>query len=231
MSLAATLQGAAASRSQSWWLLSRLVLAAPDEALLLALARFFSDAAGGLGPELSPAVTAFADQARRLATTGADVEIAVEHARLFSGLSAKEGLPPVESAMREGRMLGGAAAAVAFAYAQAGFPDPLPEAGPPDHAAAELRFLALCCHAESQAWGEGDMRAASGWLVREREFLERHLADWFPAFCETAAPRAKLPLYSTGLALLATACRLDLEDVREMLAQVDRETALPQSLA
>ena len=229
MSLAATLAGAATARSQAYWLLSRLLLKPPDEPLIRELGDFFSSVAGGLGPELTPSVDDFAACARGLAGQAVDTGIAVDFTRLVSGLNPREGPPPVESAIREGRALGEAATAVAVAYAEAGFPEPLQEAGPPDHAATGLRFMALCSHAESQAWSAGDIGAGGDWLTRERAFLADHLVAWLPAFCDAAANRAAEPLYSTGFRLIAAMLPADLDDVREMIAQVDRETALPSA--
>ena len=227
MSLAATLAGAAAARSQAYWLLSRLLLEPPDEPFIRELGEFFSAAAGGPAPELAAAARDLAASARGLAERPLDAEIAVDFTRLVAGLFPHEGLPPVESAVREGRVLGESAAAVAVSYAEAGFPEPLAEAGPPDHAATGLRFMALCCHAEAQAWNARDVRSGSQWLVRERAFLADHLAAWLPGFCEAAARRAVTPLYSAGFRLLSAMIAADLDDVREMIAQADREAALP----
>ena len=223
VSLAAALAGAAAARSQAYWLLSRFIDSPPDAALVRGISDFFSAAAGGMGPELAGGVEAFAASARGLAGAAIGDELAVEHTRLFAGLSAKEGMPPIESAIREGRMLGGAASSVAIAYAQAGFPEPLPGAVAPDHAATELRFLALCCHAESQAWATGDVAEGAAWLARERDFLEAHAAAWLPGYCESAGTRASHAFFSTGLRVIASMLPVDLDDVGEMLARAERE--------
>jgi TorA maturation chaperone TorD len=223
VSLAATLAGAAAARSQAYWLLSRFIEIPPDAELVQGISDFFSAAAGGMGPELAGEVEDFAANARGLANAAMVDGIAVEHTRLFAGLSAKEGMPPIESAIREGRMLGGAASAVAIAYAEAGFPEPLSGAIAPDHAAAQLRFLSLCCHSESRAWTAGDVADGAAWLARERDFLEAHPVAWLPGYCDAAAGRASHPFFSSGLRVIATMLPVDLGDVREMLARAERE--------
>jgi len=128
-----------------------------------------------------------------------------------------DGAPPIESVAREGRLLGDATAAVSAAYAEAGFPEPLPEAGPPDHLATELRFLALCCHEEAAAWGRTDEREALEWLERERAFLDTHLLAWAPAYCAAAAKRAAESYYAALARLVGQACALDREDVTAIL--------------
>ena len=229
MTLAATLGSAAAARSQAWWLLSRFLLKAPDEAFIRDLGAFLAAAAERAPESLAPHLGELLSCVRMLDGKAIPVEVAVDYTRLISGVYRKEGMPPVESAVRQGRTLGDAGAATSIAYAQAGFPDPCPEAGPPDHAATGLRFLALCCHAESQAWQAGDLAAGSAWLQRERNFLQDHVITWLPDYCDSAAARAATPLYSSGLRLVAATCRADLDDVMAMLAEVDLETALPQT--
>lgn len=228
MSLAATLAGAAAARSQAYWLLSRFLESPPDAALVRGISDFFSAAAGGMGPELAVEVDEFAASARGLATARIGDELAVEHTRLFAGLSPAHGPPPIESAVREGRALGAAASAVAIAYAESGFPDPIPGIASADHAAAQLRFLALCCHEESRAWEAGDIGAGAAWLARERDFLAAHPASWLPGYCEEAATRATRSFHASGLRVIAAMLPLDLADVGEMLVNVEREmTARP----
>ena len=121
---------------------------------------------------------------------------------------------------REGRLLGDTTAAVSVAYAEAGFPEPLPEAGPADHLATELRFLALCCHEEALAWERVDSAAAIAWLERERAFLDDHVLAWAPAYCMSLASRSKESCYEALARFIAEACALDREELAVILQRV-----------
>lgn len=231
MNSAATLADAASARSQAYWLFSRLLLAPPDAALVGEFSAVFSAAAREVGTALAPHAEAFAAAARDLAGKPLPLALGVEFTQLFGAIRKENGPPPVEAIVREGRTLGAAVSAVAIAYSEAGFPDPLPEAGPPDHAAAELRFLALCCHAEFLAWRDGDLEAGGQWLQREQQFLANHAGAWLPGYCDDAQARACLPLYRAGLHLLAAVLRVELEDVAQMLERVEAMTAPAQDRA
>lgn len=219
MNVAEAFGAAAQARSQSWWLMARFMQGAPDAGWIESAASFYSNAAGAVGPELASRVAAFAADLRALRGE-ADLEaLAVEHTRLFSGLTERHGPPAVESAVREGRMLGRSSAAAAIAYAEAGLPELAANATAPDDAATELRFVALCAHEEGRAWGEARREDARRWLERQRDFLQQHVEPWIPAYCEARAQAASLPLYRDGLALLAALCRADLEDVVSLLEE------------
>ena len=221
MSDAASLEGGAARRAQGYFLFSRLIMERPTAGLLEEIAALPAPAeeGGASAKELS--------ELRRMAAGSAHyperiTALAVEFTRLLGGLSERGGAPPIESVVREHRLLGDAAAAVAVAYADAGFPDPLPEAGPPDHLATELRFLALCCYEEAEAWKRADDAVALAWLERVCAFLNDHVAAWVPAYCVELAKRAHGGLYAVVARLIARACMLDLEDATAILRDANR---------
>lgn len=223
MSDAASLQGVAARRAQSYFLLSRLVHKQPTADLLGELA------AAPVPTQMEEALAADWVELRQAAARGAGdpeqlTNLAVEFTRLFGGLSERDGAPPIESVARERKLLGDATAAVSAAYAEAGFPEPLPEAGPPDHLATELRFLALCCYEEAEARRHGDTGAALAWLERERAFLDEHMLTWAPAYCAALATRAAGSYFAALARLVAEACTLDREDVAAILRDANRAT-------
>jgi TorA maturation chaperone TorD len=221
VSHAASLQGGAARRAQNYFLLSRLIHEPPASGLLDEIAALPAlageDAALALGlAELRQAAAGSARDPERI------IALAVDFTRLLGGLSERGGAPPIESVARESRLLGDAAAAVAVAYAGAGFPEPLPEAGPPDHLATELRFLALCCYEEAEAWKREDRAAALAWLDRESTFLNDHLGAWAPDYCQQLAQRARDGYYAIVARLIARACALDREGLTAILHDANR---------
>lgn len=216
MSGAGGYAASAAIRSHSWWLLARFLQEPPRRDWIEAAADFYAAAARQLDPELAPVVSAFAASLQAL---GADADLeplAVEHTRLFAGLRQDFGPPAIESAVREGRMLGDSTAAAAIAYAEAGLPGVATEGSPPDHAATELRFLALCAHEEARAWAEDRERDAQAWLRRQRGFVERRVARWLPDYCEDRARVSTVPCLRDGLLALAALCRADREDLQAL---------------
>jgi TorA maturation chaperone TorD len=117
---------------------------------------------------------------------------------------------------REDKLPGEATIAVSAAYAEAGFEPPVPEAGPADHLGAELRFLALLCHRELEAWRVGDLASAAAWVERERAFLDDHVLQWVPQHCERLLALAEAPYHRAMFTLIARACLIDRDDVEEL---------------
>lgn len=210
---AATLAEIAGRRGRTYWLLASAFAEAPGRALFRELA-----AALGAADPVEPLATetaAFAD-ALHAASRMDDVSdvLAVEFTRLFGGISESYGaMPPFESAVRTAQWGGDIALAVVAAYGDADIAPPLPDASPPDHLAAELRFLAIACHREGEAWRAEDTRTAMDWLRRERDFLDQHVLRWVPGYCRKVAELAKTPFYGALLALTPRACELDREDI------------------
>lgn len=219
----AALAESAARRSRTFWLLARLVLERPGAALLAELDSTLPPAAEAGAP-----TEPLADEVGRL---GAAVRAAlgdpkalealeVDYTRLFAGVGKRYGAPaPFESVALESRLMGDTTFAVEAAYREAGFDAPVPEAGPPDHLGAELRFLSLACYREMEMWQAGDRAAAAGWVERERRFLDEHLLAWVPRHCERLAPIAGTPFYRAAVSLIGRACLVDREDVTLLLDQ------------
>jgi len=214
----------AARRSRTYWLLSRLVLEKPGAALLAELDATLPAPAEAAAEDDE----ALADEVGRLGIAvraalgdpGALEALAVDHTRLFAGIDKGSGTQaPFESVVLESRLMGDATLAVEMAYDAAGFAAPAPEAGPPDHIGAELRFLALACHQEMEAWQAGDRAAAAACVGREQRFLDEHLLAWVPQHCERLAQAAQTPFYRAAASLIGRACVVDREDVTLLLEQ------------
>ena len=217
---AATLAGTAGRRGRTYWLLAQGFAEAPSSAL-------FGELITALGPvnpdeTLATETTAYADALQSaLSMEDASNVLAIEFTRLFGGISESYGaLPPFESVVRTGQWGGDTALAVVAAYGDADIAPPLPDASPPDHLAAELRFLAIACHREGEAWQAEDTGTAMDWLRRERDFLDRHVLRWVPEYCRQVAEIAETPFYRALLALTPRACELDREDIDVIVESV-----------
>ncbi|MDP3512930.1 MAG: molecular chaperone TorD family protein [Sulfuritalea sp.] len=220
MSSTATLADVAGRRGRTYWLLARGFAEAPGSVLLGELIT----ALGPVNPAepLAAETAAFADALHSaLSADAASDALAIEFTRLFGGISESYGgPPPFESVVRSGNWGGDIALAVVAAYADAEIVPPLPDASPPDHLAAELRFLAIACHREGQAWQADDTQAAMDWVGRERDFLDQHVLRWVPEYCRQAAGMAETPFYRALLALTPRACELDREDIDAIFESV-----------
>jgi TorA maturation chaperone TorD len=198
------LAASAEDRSRFFWWLAEWFLGPPQRDRLASLAA--GDAAATPPQdELEAAWQALSRAVPDPDTMSLD-EIGAEYTRLFSGI--QEGLgppPPFESVWREDRLMGEATVAVIEDYAQAGFADIEPEAGPQDHLAVELKFLALLALREAQAWRDGDSAGAENRQARQRDFLEKHLGVWVPPWAETIKTQARLPLFAALAALTQAA--------------------------
>ncbi len=214
----AALADTAQRRSRSYWLLSRLVLEAPNAAFLAELGGALDAAPRNAGVPLeheTMALSTAVNEAR--ADPGAPLAIDVERTRLLAGLTRAHGAPPpYESVFLEDKLPGEATIAVSAAYSEAGFKPPVPEAGPADHLGAELRFLALLCHREFEAWQVGERAAAAAWVERERAFLDDHVLQWVPQHCERLLALAEAPYHRAMFTLIARACLIDRDDVEEL---------------
>lgn len=206
-----------------YWLLARLVLERPDAALLADLNSTLS-----LAQETGANDEPLADEVGRLSAAvraargdpNALEALQVDHTRLFGAIAKRQDLPaPFESVALESRLMGDSTLAVEAAYRDAGFDAPVPEAGPPDHLGAELRFLSLASYREMEAWQAGDRAAAAGWVERERRFLDEHLLAWVPRHCEGLAKTAQTAFYRATASLIGRACLLDREDVALLVEQ------------
>lgn len=215
------LRALAEDRSKLYWLLSGFFLDPPTVDSLQALHSQLSggtreplDAANPLLAELQAILEAASDL-DRLAT-----ELGVEYTRLFHGLKEGVGLPPpYESVHRESRLMGAATAAVAGAYADAGYGEIHAPAGPQDHLGVELRFLSLLCFDESRFWDGDNFSAAHSSWSRQWNFLTRHVLAWIPAYCDALERVSAVDYYRTIAGLTRNGLQHDHQVLLELREQ------------
>jgi TorA maturation chaperone TorD len=178
-----------------YWMLADVALTPPDGAFVERLQR---------------SLTAPLREALPQSSDAAGIErMAVDYTRLFAGLRAGYGLaPPLESLHEDSPDAPGLAAALQERYADAGFE--LCETGTaPDHLGVELRFVALLCYLEMQAWQSGRAAEAERLNERQREFLHDHLGRWAPERWRVTAAEAEHPFYRLAAGLAAESFRED----------------------
>jgi TorA maturation chaperone TorD len=67
--------------------------------------------------------------------------------------------------------------------------------GLPDHVSVELEFMRKLTEWEAEKWDQRNRQRAEYCIDVQRKFLERHLLNWLPRFCEVVMQRAELPFY------------------------------------
>jgi TorA maturation chaperone TorD len=181
------LAASAARRSALYWMLSEILLTCPDERFIARLRQLIG--AGAAPSSADAGEQAFAKMAAALPDASQAEDLAVEYTRLFGAVSPSYGPPPpYESAHLRSSGPGDIAGTIDGVYAGAGLA-PQSEGVPPDHLGTQLKFLALLCHAEREAWtGGANARALQR---QEYDFLSQHVMAWVPGYLE--ALRASTP--------------------------------------
>lgn len=214
----------AEDRSRFFWWLATWFLSPPNHDSLATLPTTVEDAMPA--DALDGAWLAVARAATDPATASLD-EVGSEYARLFGGIHQDAAPPPpYESVWREDRLIGESTVAVIASYARAGFADIDPDAGPQDHIAVELKFIALLALREAEARNANDDAEARRRLTQQREFIDSHLTVWAPRWANAVAEASRAPLYA-ALAGLVTA---GIEQTRAELAQARQVIPIKQAI-
>ena len=126
-------------------------------------------------------------------------DLAVEYARLFIGpgkhISPHESVHHKREDGRWGQLWGPSTAEVKKIIESAGLSYQSEYTGLPDHISVELEFMQQVTLAEEKAWEDGDKDQALACLENEKKFIEKHLAEWIPDFCDKVINGAESPFY------------------------------------
>lgn len=143
--------------------------------------------------------------------------LAVEHARLFL-LPATQTCPfqsyhevTQAAAQDEGFRASpaGTAAAVQRVYRSWGLCPEEQTEEVSDHAATELRFMAMLVAIEGRVRANGAGGPLCAVLSAEADFLDQHILNWFPAWTALVQARARLPFYPALVHLLMRFLEMD----------------------
>lgn len=218
----AAFQSVAARRSALYWLLAEFFLTCPSQTLVERLRKDLAGLAGNAAVDpLAAGLAAVRDALPEPADAAAVEQLAIEHTRLFGGISPRHGLsPPYESVQRETAAAAELAAAVSACYSDAGLAAIDPSV-PPDHLGVELRFMALLCHDEMQEWQRDDAGKAVQSLGRQRDFLDDHVLQWVPGYLRLVQTQAQHAFFRGVATLALDAVPADRALLEEMLAEFD----------
>jgi len=125
-------------------------------------------------------------------------QLAVEYTRLFIGPGPH--VSPHESvhAPDGSNLLNSERTAMVRRFiAAAGFEFEPSYSGYPDHISTEFEFMEALIGCQLASLDEGNSEETDTSLMLQREFADRHLSKWLPAFCDRVAEQAELPLYAS----------------------------------
>jgi len=88
----------------------------------------------------------------------------------------------------------------------------------PDHAATELRFMAMLVALERQVRAAGDDGLLAATLHAQADFLDEHILAWFPAWMATVQARARLPYYRSLVEVLLRFLEVDRNTLESIVA-------------
>jgi TorA maturation chaperone TorD len=144
-------------------------------------------------------------------------ELALEYTRLFVG-PGKHISPHGSVYMSgEGGSLWGVSTAAAKRFIESVGAEFRPEYhGLPDHISVELEFMQQLTRAEAQAYQRHDQAAAAQFLSIEKEFIQKHLATWVPAFCDRVIGEADSSFYREMAKLTRNFVLADKEEVEKL---------------
>jgi putative dimethyl sulfoxide reductase chaperone len=211
----AALASVARQRSQTYWWLSELFLAAPDAA---GVARLREHAAQVSNGDDDVALIARVREMAAALTHASPKTLAVEHARLFAGLGESYGpAPPFESMHAGVPVQAESLPSIVDAYRAAGFDRIDVPAVPQDHLAVELRFMALLAAQESAARDTRDGEQVRALLTHQQRFLDDHLLSWVPAYCERIAVATREQFFAAVAHMTAETLALDRDNLDDLI--------------
>ena len=182
----------ATARSQVYGLLAAIFRAEPTGAFLKEIrGPRFSGVFAGLGVNLG-------EEFYKKPEAEILEELAVEFTRLFIGPAAH--ISPHESIFTnldggEGEHWGPKTVEVKKFIETTGLDYEPGYAGLPDHVSVELEFLQRLAEWEAGKWSGGDAESARGCQSVQKKFIDEHLIEWVPEFCDEIIEKAELPFY------------------------------------
>ena len=144
-------------------------------------------------------------------------KLAVEYAGLFLG-PAKH-ISPHESLHHErgdgdwGKLWGKDTVLVKNFIETAGLEYKSEFTGMPDHISVELEFMHRAAEREAQAWEKNESDGALYCLKMEKKFIDEHIAEWIPAFCDKIIAQAELSFYREIAKLTKSFIELEKEEI------------------
>lgn len=154
-------------------------------------------------------------------------DLAVEYTRLFLGPGKH--ISPHESIYHErgdgdwGNLWGADTVAVKKFIETAGLGYKTEYTGLPDHISVEFEFMGEVIKREAEAWKDNDREGAAYCLKIQKQFIEKHLGAWVPAFCEKVVEHAELSFYREIAKLTDNFLKNESKEIEKSLKQAEEK--------
>ncbi len=146
-------------------------------------------------------------------------DLAVEYTRLFLGpgkhISPHESVHHQREDGQWGELWGASTVEVKKFIEATGLSYTDDYKGMPDHISVEFEFMQQLIQREEQAWKEADADKATACRQIEKKFVEEHLINWIPAFCEMVIQEAESPFYHAMAALTRSFIEFEMEEMKK----------------
>ncbi len=128
----------------------------------------------------------FANTARAAEPQELENQLATEYAHLFLNAGDEPHVHPYESVYTSADhlLMQEARDKVVEVYRSEGLDRAVDFKKPEDHIAVELEFMAHLCRMAAQELEAGERTKARALTAKQRNFLETHLLNWIPRFCD-----------------------------------------------
>ena len=162
-----------------------------------------------------------ADTVRRELTGITFQDFKSQYTKTFDVGDPQPPCPPYEGVYRAGIERTGILIEVSGFYKHFGL-KMNPEEGKrdlPDNISAELEFLHFLTFKENQASEEGNQDLLKGYVLAQKDFLERHMVNWIPKFSDAMqrAANAANPLFGRFAEITSAVALAEFDLVRSML--------------
>jgi len=158
-------------------------------------------------------------------------DLAVEYCRLFLGPGKH--ISPHESVHHErvdgdwGRLWGKDTVLVKKFIESAGLEYKSEFTGMPDHISAELEFMQKAVAREAEAWQEGDCDGALYCLRMQKKFIDEHLMQWIPVFCDKVISWAELSFYREMAKLTKNFIETEKKEIDRYISEAQKIISSP----
>jgi len=153
-------------------------------------------------------------------------DLAVEYARLFIG--PDKHISPHESIHHDtgdgdwGQFWGRSTVEVKKFVETAGLEYKPDYTGMPDHISVEFEFMQQAAKREAQAREENDSDGLLYCLKMEKMFIEEHLLEWIPIFCDKVISEAELPFYREIAKVTKNFMEFEKEEISKYISEAEK---------
>ena len=148
-------------------------------------------------------------------------QLAIEYARIFLGAGGEDSAYPYESVYTspERLLMRDARDDVLLQYQEEGLDRATQCHEPEDHIALELEFMAYLCQQGALAFENHDDAGGTRYLEKQEHFLERHLLNWVPMFCQDVIRLGRSKFYEAAAKMTAEFLDMERQVIGAMVAR------------